>query len=100
MARLALPETKICLMSSHGSEGTAQALPSVVLTQKDKEMTEIYSWIEFDGLMYLYQNSISGNEKMMKWLSGSSEKTFRLYCLIIGVVRRTGLLPALYQRQL
>lgn len=74
LARLALPETKICLMSSHGSEGTAQALPSVVLTQKDKEMTEIYSWIEFDGLMYLYQNSISGNEKMMKWLSGSSEK--------------------------
>lgn len=63
LARLALPETKICLMSSHGSEGTAQALPSVVLTQKDKEMTEIYSWIEFDGLMYLYQNSISGNEK-------------------------------------
>lgn len=72
LARLALPETKICLMSSHGSEGTAQALPSVVLTEQDKRMTEIYSWIEFDGLMYLYQNSISGNEKMMNWLSDSS----------------------------
>lgn len=75
LARLALPETKICLMSSHGSEGTAQALPSVVLTSQDRKMTEIYSWIEFDGLMYLYQNSISGNEKMMKWLSDSSDNT-------------------------
>ena len=75
LARLALPETKICLMSSHGSEGTAQALPSVVLTPQDRKMTEIYSWIEFDGLMYLYQNSISGNEKMMKWLSDSSDNT-------------------------
>lgn len=36
-------------------------------------MTEIYSWIEFDGLMYLYQNSIGGNEKMMQWLSESSD---------------------------
>lgn len=73
LARLALPETKICLMSSHGSEGTAQALPSVVVSPQDRKMTEIYSWIEFDGLMYLYQNSIGGNEKMMKWLSESSD---------------------------
>lgn len=71
LARLALPETNICLMSSHGSEGTSKALPNILRTKKDMEMTEIYSWIEFDGLMYLYQNSISGNEKIMNWLSDS-----------------------------
>ena len=70
LARLALPETHICLMASHGSEGTFKALPSIVRTGEDLEMTEIYSWIEFDGLMYLYQNSISGNEKIMRWLTG------------------------------
>lgn len=70
LARLALPDTKICLMSSHGSEGTAQALPAILKTPADLANTEIYSWIEFDGLMYLYQNSIGGNEKMMDWLNG------------------------------
>lgn len=74
LARLALPETHICLMASHGSEGTFKALPSIVRTGEDLEMTEIYSWIEFDGLMYLYQNSISGNEKIMRWLSGFDGK--------------------------
>lgn len=74
LARLALPTTNICLMSSHGSEGTSKALPVIVKTAEDKKYTEIYSWIELDGLMYLYQNSISGNEKMMHWLTESSEK--------------------------
>lgn len=69
LARLALPDTKICLMSSHGSEGTAKALPSVLKSDDDRAMTELYSWIEFDGLMYLFQNSIGGNEKMMQWLA-------------------------------
>lgn len=32
-------------------------------------MTELYSWIEFDGLMYLYQNSIRGNEQLMKHIA-------------------------------
>lgn len=71
LARLSLPQTKICLMSSHGSEGTSLALPSIVQTDDDRRLTEIYSWIEFDGLMYLYQNSIWGNERIMKWLAGS-----------------------------
>ena len=74
LARLARPDTRICLMPSHGSEGTFKALPSIVKTGEDLEMTEIYSWIEFDGLMYLYQNSISGNEKMMQWISSFGGK--------------------------
>lgn len=62
LARLALPNNHICLMSSHGSEGTSKAIPQVIRTAEDMQHTEIYSWVEFDGLMYLSQNSIHGNE--------------------------------------
>lgn len=66
LARLALPQTPICLMSSHGSDGTADAVSSLICAPEDMRKTEIYSWIEFDGLMYLYQNSIKGNERLIK----------------------------------
>jgi hypothetical protein len=66
LARLALPQYKICLMSSHGSKGTADALEELIRTKDDLKQTEIYSWIEFDGLMYLYQNSVAGNERVMR----------------------------------
>lgn len=65
LARLAMPSHKVCLMPSHGSMGTANAIVNVLRTPEDLAMTEIYSWIEFDGLMYLYQNSIEGNAALM-----------------------------------
>lgn len=68
LARLALPETPICLMPSHGSEGTAQAVMDVIHTPEDMRHTELYSWIEFDGLMYLYQNSVEGNARLMGYI--------------------------------
>lgn len=66
LARLALPQIPVCLMPSHGSDGTALAFPLSVLDKEDMDHTEIYSWIEFDGLMYLEQNSIGGNETLIK----------------------------------
>lgn len=66
LARLTLPETQICLMASHGSGGTATAVADLIRTADDMRHTEIYSWIEFDGLMYLYQNSIDGNARLME----------------------------------
>ncbi|MFI3261297.1 MAG: hypothetical protein R3Y26_00155 [Rikenellaceae bacterium] len=65
LARLAMPDNKVCLMPSHGSMGTANSLPNVIRTKEDLAATEIYSWVEFDGLMYLYQNSILGNNTLM-----------------------------------
>lgn len=70
LARLALPETPICLMASHGSGGTATAIADLIHTADDMRHTEIYSWIEFDGLMYLYQNSIDGNARLMEHITG------------------------------
>lgn len=66
LARLSLPETKVCLMPSHGSGGTATAVADLIQTADDMRHTEIYSWVEFDGLMYLYQNSIEGNARLMQ----------------------------------
>lgn len=69
LARLAVPNTPVCLMASHGSDGTADAVSSLIRTTEDMRMAELYSWIEFDGLMYLYQNSIRGNEQLMKHIA-------------------------------
>lgn len=66
LARLALPHTPVCLMASHGSDGTADAIAALINDPEDMRHTELYSWIEFDGLMYLYQNSIKGNEQLME----------------------------------
>lgn len=66
LTRLAVPDTRVCLMPSHGSDGTADAVTKALTSIEDLRMTELYSWIEFDGLMYLYQNSIKGNERLME----------------------------------
>ena len=60
LARRSLPDHYIAIMPSHGSKGTAEAFPNVVCTAEDLKHTELYSWIEFDGLMYLQQNAIAG----------------------------------------
>lgn len=66
LARLALPETPVCIMPSHGSGSTATAFSQLVTSPDDMRNTELYSWIEFDGLMYLQQNSIAGNSRVME----------------------------------
>ncbi|MGM9812781.1 MAG: hypothetical protein ACI30V_08025 [Muribaculaceae bacterium] len=68
LARLAVPETPVCVMPAHGSSGTAASVKAFINNIDDLRMTEIYSWIEFDGLMYLYQNSVKGNFDLMSHL--------------------------------
>lgn len=66
LARLAAAGHPVAIMPSHGSEGTADAFPSVVRTADDLGHTELYSWIEFDGLMYLQQNAIDGIGRLLR----------------------------------
>jgi len=80
LARLALPKTPICLMPSHGSDGTAVAFPLSVINKEDMKYTEIYSWIEFDGLMYLEQNSINGNETLLNEMAQKSDGQINSLC--------------------
>ncbi len=66
LARKTLPENKITLLSSHGSDGVAHNFDLTVKTESDLDKTEIYSWIEFDGLMYLQQNGVAGIEELIR----------------------------------
>ena len=80
LARLALPSTPICLMPSHGSDGTANSFPLSILSKEDMALTEIYSWIEFDGLMYLQQNTINGNERLLNEMNAFSDGQLGSLC--------------------
>lgn len=76
LARVTLPDHAITIMPSHGSDGVARNFESIVTTTDDLAHTEIYSWIEFDGLMYLQQNGSNGIaqlEDKMDVLNGGAQ---------------------------
>lgn len=58
----------ISLMPSHGSDGVNQAVRKIINGTRDAKATEIYSWIEFDGLMYLQQNAIEGINNLLAYM--------------------------------
>jgi hypothetical protein len=75
LARLSLPNTKIALLSSHGSDGVAKAIPTILSSIEDLKQTEIYSWIEFDGLMFTLQNANNGNEQLANVINEIGNKS-------------------------
>jgi len=48
------------ILASHGSRGVAHNLREAGMTRADWARTMVYSWIEFDGLMYFQQNPVRG----------------------------------------
>lgn len=103
-----LPGHDISIMPSHGSDGVAAAVERIVSDPADLRRTQIYSWIEFDGLMYMQQNAIDGLERLFghverlgggemlhsicfnHWRSAENRTTFRFAadaCLSRGVSR-------------
>ena len=60
LVRKMMPEVAVAVMPSHGSDGVNRAVRNNIQAISDMKSTEIYSWIEFDGLMYLQQNAIEG----------------------------------------
>lgn len=61
-----LPGHDISIMPSHGSDGVAAAAERIVARRADLNRTQFYSWIEFDGLMYLQQNAIDGIHRLFE----------------------------------
>lgn len=72
LARKTLPDTKIVIMPSHGSDGVFKAAEKILTNAEEVNMTEVYSWIEFDGLMYQQQNAITGIHNLIGYLKGMS----------------------------
>ncbi len=60
LARKMLPDTEISLMPGHHSTNVEKNTSVSVITPDDWAHSVIYSWIEFDGMMFLQQNGISG----------------------------------------
>lgn len=57
-------------LPEHSSGRVADALIPAALAQVDWQRVTIYSWIEFDGTMYLQQNGVPGLEKVLSHFQG------------------------------
>ncbi len=66
LARKSLPETEISLMPGHHSVRVKNSSAKSIVTTEDWNHSIIYSWIEFDGMMYLQQNGISGIQSIVE----------------------------------
>ncbi|UKJ07949.1 hypothetical protein [Solitalea lacus] len=72
LARKYLAAGKICLLPAHGSEYVARNVPKVLPDTNDRKNSIIYSWLEFDGMMYLQQNGIKGIYELLNEQHGGS----------------------------
>ncbi|MGI9137651.1 MAG: hypothetical protein ACR2IM_01290, partial [Sediminibacterium sp.] len=69
-----LPNNTIAIMPGHGSKRVANYLPNIIQNKNQIAPTTIYSWIEFDGLMFTQQNANEGIYDLMKYLKISNGK--------------------------
>ena len=64
LARKYMASTELTIMPGHGSVRTANNFAKVQATATDLAKTTVFSWIEFDGLMFTQQNPIAGIESL------------------------------------
>ncbi|MEI7436043.1 MAG: hypothetical protein WCL16_04455 [bacterium] len=50
-------------LPAHGSTTAVESMAELNLTAADWKRTRLYSWVEFDGLMYNQQNSLRGSKE-------------------------------------
>ena len=65
LVRKYIPSTELTIMPGHGSVRTANNFAKVQATATDLAKTTVFSWIEFDGLMFTQQNPIAGIESLV-----------------------------------
>lgn len=58
MRRNLPPDVQYCMMLAHGARVTVENAKAIPLTADDWQRAMLYSWIEFDGSMYIQQNPI------------------------------------------
>lgn len=56
----------LALLPGHGSTRASNCIEEVGFTAEDWDNTLMYSWIEFDGLIYLQQNTLDGIARMIE----------------------------------
>jgi len=66
MRRIVPPDVHLTVMPAHGARVAVNNLEAIPVTAEDLAQTVIYSWVEFDGLMYLQQNPVEGIRRMIE----------------------------------
>ncbi len=66
LARKSLPDIEVSIMPGHHSLNVKNNAGISLTTADDWNHAIIYSWIEFDGMMFLQQNGISGINDIVK----------------------------------
>jgi hypothetical protein len=68
LVRKFAPDVEVSIMPGHGSMRTAKHFSSIPKTSQDLQMTTLFSWIEFDGLMFTQQNPVEGIDAIWQQL--------------------------------
>ena len=71
-ARQTLPDHYVTVLSQYASRGVASAYPHFITNADDLKWTELYSWVEFDGQMYLQQNHVEGIDDLLKQMDATA----------------------------
>lgn len=66
--RQLLPDTEITIMPAHGSRNVNRNFRQAITDPDDMARTILYSWVEFDGLMFLQQNCIKGIHDVVEYI--------------------------------
>lgn len=62
-----VPQGVSCaLLFDHGNRAVADNLRDLAMPRADWARTLVYSWIEFDGTVYLFQNALTGIDQLMR----------------------------------
>lgn len=65
MRRAVPPDMHLTVLPAHGARMAVRNLDGIPLTAGDLARTMLYSWVEFDGLMYLQQNPVEGIRRLI-----------------------------------
>jgi hypothetical protein len=79
-----LPEGVVCtFLPAHGSKAVAENVRFMELDDHNWQKTLMYSWIEFDGNMYLQQNGCDGIEDLL-WAAKDTAGAGSIYGLCLN----------------
>jgi hypothetical protein len=65
MRRYVPPDVEYSVLPGWGARTVARNLEAVPMAAEDWRRAMVYSWIEFDGSMYLQQNSVEGLRRLL-----------------------------------
>lgn len=65
MRKLIPEEIDLAFLPAHGARASAESVANMGLEPSDLRRTIIYSWIEFDGDMFLQENTVFGTRQML-----------------------------------